>query len=229
MSPESIHPAEDFEESLDKQHLRESIFVSVINEKLLEEFEDALYESEFEEEEVEEFKKNLESYSFEDIKQILSLPYEIRVRRLAVLKKNISEGKMTIAGAIERLKSDAAKEGYTLGYHVSDAEVIPRKDAKTGSEAWIIDGKEEDHRDDDLPMAYYSTDLEHMYRKKRARYMYLVRAHTGENSPHRQDNDGAWGRASKLDVIARLDLEGVMGEVNRREKDYQKDSDEQAV
>src|SRR5690349_16296432 len=121
----------------EKQQAAEQIFSTIVFEKILGDFDEALENCGYKEEDIEE----------------------------------IENGK---------------KYGFSIGYHVSPF----------ATEGDTIIGKEPDHRDNDLPRAYYSSDYKHLYLKKHGNHLYAVRAEMGPDTSHRQDNDGAWGRAS---------------------------------
>lgn len=192
-------------------HLEEFAFTQAVLGHVLGAFEESLEDVGFEPEQVEEFKKSLRTLDEEGIRGVLSLPYELREGRLSRLKKRIDEGELTVGEVVELLHKEASLKGYTIAFHVSDYD-IPKNEAHG---AWVVDGKEQDHRDADLPRAYYSLDFEHLYTGKKAGFIYLVRAQTGEGTSHRQDNDEKWGRATKLDIIDRLHYDQLMEETEK--------------
>ncbi|MDP2815046.1 MAG: hypothetical protein Q8O19_00010, partial [Rectinemataceae bacterium] len=114
---------------------------------------------------------------------------------------------------IDELLERARKYGFTLGFHLSPIDIRPGKDG-----SWMIKGTEKDHRHDDRAMAYYSTDYSHRYLKKPSRYLYVIRAETGEDTSHYPDNDGTWGHASSLAVIDQVDMQSLEKEMDQRLK-----------
>jgi hypothetical protein len=204
----------------DPQAVREGIFLNQVNRHLLQVFEDALDAVGFSDDKVVAFMEKLSDLSSEEINSVLSLPLEIRTRRLTALKQQVDEG-MSVPDAVSRLQRESIESGFKIGYHVSNHEILPKLDPKTKEMVWYVEGKEADHRDNDLTMAYYSLDLAHLYRYKKARYLYLIRAMTGPDTSHKRDNNTQWGRAGRLDVIDRIDLDKLLREVEDSYKKYQ--------
>lgn len=204
----------------------EDSFISVVHERILDEFEDSLDEAGFTEPDIQRFREHLNALPAERLSGILSQPYELRTRRLTRFSERLHKGEVTIPDIVDTLAREATERDFVLGFHMSNHDVLPRL-AKNGEMAWIIDGKEPDHRDNDLPMAYYSTDLTHLYGRKKARFIYIIRAERGKDTSHRQDNDGAWGRAPKLDIVAKLDYLRTMDEARRRAKESRENGERQ--
>lgn len=182
--------------------LREKIFLNVVFDKMIDVFEDDLYDAGADEEDVTYFRNKISHRTQEEILGVLSLPKDVRT---ILFKKSFAEAE---AGnfAIDRILHTAIeghkKYGYTLGYHVSSKDIQPTKGG------WNISATEVDDRDD-MKMAYYSLDYEHFYRKKPAKYIYFVRAETGENSSHKKDTSNRWSRAVSLSVVDRVALSEV--------------------
>ena len=79
----------------------------------------------------------------------------------------------------------------------------------------FIDGTEKDHRDNDLPKAYYSFDYRHLYRAKNPKYLYLIASLSSDKT------DGVeWGRASSLSIIDYVKIEDVDREVEEQYQEY---------
>jgi hypothetical protein len=193
----------------------EDAFLTVVQQRILESFSDALSESGFTGDEESEFRSEISRLSLEDLGGVLSMPHELKQMRLPKLHERITSG-MAIHDVVGLLVKESRERGFKIGYHMSNSDIQPRAAAKGKTESWTIDGREKDHRDNDLPMAYYSTSLSHLYGKKRARFLYIIRAETGTGTTHKPDNDGAWGRATKLDVVDKLDYEEVMTDARNR-------------
>lgn len=203
--PEQFSAAEQHIPPVERQKAAEQIFSSLIFEKILKDFRQALDNCGYEPEDIEQIEKGISSLSEEDRKAALSIPVEIRESYLQRLKD------MSPEQVVQKLVENGRKYGFSIGYHVSPF-------AMEGND---IVGREPDHRDNDLPRAYYSTNYRDLYLKKRGNNLYVVRAETGPNSSHRQDNDGVWGRASTLAIISRFDLKDVRSEVSKRLKEYE--------
>lgn len=199
--------------SVEKERMREDAFSRVIQRDVIEGFKDALAEAGFSAEEDQEFDNALGAFPETVRSGLLSMPFSLRANRLSKFHERVVKGELSVEDMVGLLAKEAEEKKFCLGYHVSNADILPRK-VKTGGIEWSVDGKEADHRDGDVAMAYYSTGLKTLYGRKRARFIYVVRADKGPDTTHRQDNDGSWGRAPKLDVVAKFDLEQVMREVN---------------
>ena len=184
-----------------EQRLKELIFGYLIcqdlQEHIVKEFEDREVPNEVIEAVITEFKK----LSIEERKQVLAWPQELRMRQdehsffsRAINRLIDTEDAVEF---LETLRSVAADPSHrwTIGYHISKTDISPRSDG-----SWNIKATEKDHRDNDLPRAYYSLSYEMLYREKQAlgSYLYLIRA--SENDA----NDGKWYRANDLSVIHRV-------------------------
>ena len=195
------------------ERVLEDAFMTEVQDRILESFSDALEDSGFTAEETEQFRAQLSQLSLSDVQGVLSMPHELRERRFPKFLARVHAGE-SITTIVQDLVREARERGFTIGYHMSNSDILPRKGKE--STAWVIDGKEQDHRDNDLPMAYYSTSLQSLYGSKRARFLYIVRADTGRETTHKQDNDGTWGRATKLDIVDKLDYESVISKARDR-------------
>ncbi len=211
--PERFSSVERHIPQAERQRAAEQIFGDIIMSRILNEFSDALEDVGYEPEQIEDIKKELGGEAEEDRKAALAIPEEIRERYLEKLK-NKSPHEL-----VQTLIENGKKYGFSIGYHVSPS----------AAEGTTIIGKEEDHRDSDLPRAYYSTDYKHLYLKKKGNYLYAVRAETGSKSSHRQDNDESWGRASTLAIISRFNLPEVRTEVERKVHEYEQQKIEEAA
>jgi len=215
MRPESLGPTRPEQEVIltqDTKKERELVFTSIILNELRETIKTSLLEVGCTEEEIGEFFTKLEIMKDEDALAALAIPLELQERLCRRLAERLHQGKTTMSDFLHSLYQNAQEKKYQLGFHASNTDIQPtvkiNRQGQTVTK-WDIIGKEPDHRDDDLPKAYYSLDYLHLYRKKHARYLYLVRGETGHDTAHRQDNDGGWGRATHLSIIARLDLREV--------------------
>lgn len=194
----------------------EEILLSSVHEQILEGLADSLEEAGFTPEQEQDFRSELSKLSLSDVNGVLSMPYELKQTRLPKLAEKIRSG-VPVTEIVRVLADEAKKMGYTLGYHMSNSDIMHKR-GRSGAISWIVDGREQDHRDNDLPMAYYSTSLSKLYGAKRARFLYIVRSETGEGTTHKQDNDGSWGRATKLDIVEKSDYELLMSEARKKAK-----------
>ena len=185
---------------------KEAIFnVLVINE-IISAFSEDLDEAGFETEQISEVEKEIESCSEEDVKSVLSLPRELRLRNFPLYLKDIVSGKKTIHEIVLELTSIARRNHYTVGYHASNNNIFP-----IGND-WQISGKELDDRDD-MSMAYYSLDYKNIFRTNRFKWLYIVRAQTGEDSTHKKDTSNNWGRAPSLPIVSQINLNNIEEQV----------------
>lgn len=209
-TPEKLHNSE----VINEQELRENFFLTTVVEKTFEKFEDALFDyADLEDEEVQEWLDTLRNIDQEHASAFLATSHEMLETRIKYLTKEAK------TRGIENVVKEEAEKVYSQGrrvaYHCSPALNRPYEN-KEGRMVWEIDGREPDHRDGDLPMAYYSLDLKNLYRKKNPNYIYIVVSDTGEGTTHKQDNHGAWGRATKLDVIDKIDFKKTLTDVENR-------------
>jgi hypothetical protein len=204
--------------NIERENAHEQIFVATINERLIEEFEEDLYDLTENDELVGKILDSINAYGAEDQKKILSIPKSIRKLRFSALLEKTSRGGSIDAGAfVKELFDDAKAKGYTLGYHMSQFK-IPEE-----SSGWDIDPTGLDDRDD-RPMAYYSLDYKNLFRKNRGQYIYVVRAETGTDSTHKRDTSNNWGRANKLSVITSLSSKEVDEKIEKLEKEKIKEA-----
>jgi hypothetical protein len=214
-SPPSRPRQNDIE--VDRQSVLEGLLINRVNEVLEEEFAVEMSENGFTPDEITTFRRKLHLLDPIEANGALSIPKELLSRRLEALKKQ----NLLPADMVSRLHEDSSRHGFRVGYHVSNRDIRPQKDRQGNILHWCVIGTEPDHRNNDIAMAYYSLDLEHLYRKKKAAYLYLIRAITGADTTHRMDNDNSWGRAPRLDIISRLDLEETLRGVEEKYKSHQ--------
>lgn len=192
---------------------REMIFSSIVTERLIEDFEDSLFDVGFEVKEVDDIKDSMLLLSNGEILSVLSVPYDIRKDFLSKYKKLLDGGNIGVEGVVFDILNKTKNKGYTVGYHLSPANIKPTKTSRGST--WIVNGYEVDDRDD-KPMAYYSTDYSHIYRKRRgSNKLYIVRAETGEGTSHKLDSSNNWGRAPSLSIITCLEMSDLDAEVEK--------------
>lgn len=196
-----------------KETLRDRIFDQLVAGRVLDTFLDELDDRGFEEKDTREIIRAFAELSEEDKRAVLAIPAELRPQVFARYAADIRNGMTTGKGMVEGILATAKKYGFTLGFHLSPVDIRPEKDG-----SWTIKGTEIDHRRADRAMAYYSTDYSHRYLKKPSRYLYVIRAETGENTSHYQDNDGTWGHASSLAIIDSIDMQALEAEMEKRLK-----------
>lgn len=198
---------------------KETMFDSIIFEEIINAFVDDLEEAGFEKEGIDQFLQEIYKYDNESIKGVFAMPKELREKNFPKYKEMIDSGKKSIKEIVEKIKTDAENNGYTLGYHTSKIDIEPKNGA------WEVKGTELDDRDD-MTMAYYSLDYKNIYRIDRGDKLYIVRAKIGENSEHRRDTSNNWGRATSLSIVHKIDLKKIdeeidekIGELKKAERD----------
>jgi len=196
-----------------ESRLRDRIFDQLVAGKVLDTFMDELDENEFTDEEINEVVEAFSELPENDKRAVLAIPAQLRPQIFKRYASMIRSGAMNGKSMIDELLEKAGKYGFTLGFHLSPIDIRPGKDG-----SWMIKGTEKDHRHDDRAMAYYSTDYSHRYLKKPSRYLYVIRAETGEDTSHYPDNDGTWGHASSLAVIDQVDMQSLEKEMDQRLK-----------
>ena len=90
--------------------------------------------------------------------------------------------------------------------------------------SWVVYGKEKDHRDNDLPMAYYSFDYMNLYKSKDPKYIYVVSVQKSQSSGNRRDGNNQWGRAPSLSVVEKFDLRELEMEVEAIAQERKKET-----
>lgn len=206
---ESMHfSSENIKNGLEtgkEREVREAIFSSLIIDQLLTTTEKSLEDADYEDDEIEEFKEALVGLSSEEIKGVLSLPYELRGVVFNMYKKRIEKGDSTPSRMVKDLNTLAEEHGFTIGYHISNIDLEPQVSTDAKKKEWNIKGYELDDRDG-VPMAYYSLDYGNVYRQKSGKYLYLVRAETGERTSHKRDLSNNWGRSTQLSIIEKINI-----------------------
>ncbi len=196
-------------EKIEREKIHEQIFMALITEKLLSEFEDDLYDVVDDDEKTDAVLETINAYTSEEQKHILAIPASIRKRRLEAVYKKTQKGNLFDAQSfVKELLNYSKEQGFTLGYHIS-----PYKISKDGND-WCVRATDFDDRDD-RPMAYYSLDYKNLFRKRRGEYLYVVRAETGPQSTHKKDNTNNWGRANSLSIITSLPLQRLDEKVEK--------------
>jgi hypothetical protein len=194
-----------------EEKIKEEIFAKLINERIVEDFEDGLYEVfDGDDEIVESFLAILSDLDLKSLQGVLAIPKSLRFKRLSFLKNEHSkEGRADIRQIINDLRRDSEEKGYQFGYHISPNRILEKE------EDWTIDGSEFDDRDD-RKMAYYSMDYKNLFKKKKGNYLYVVRAIMGKDSSHKKDTSNNWGRADKLSIISEIPLQKIEEEFREK-------------
>lgn len=179
------------------EEIKDYLFDEFLKQNLLDDFVDSLVEY-FDETEIQVFREVMHKLPENSFTSLLSLPYELRPRAFSRLREVVDDGG-DLASLIENLAELSTKGGYSIGYHTSPIDIRPDESGR-----WEIKGTENDHRDNDIPMAYYSSKYRHLFKKKNPRFVYLIRS---DQMNHK--TDGNWSRGASLSVIARVPFEKV--------------------
>lgn len=199
---------------------RDLVFRSVVLSHLFDTIHSSLEDAEFTEEEVGAFMESLSAMTEEDQRAVLSVPFELRSRVYGLYRSRMERGEITVADIPQDLCQKNKELGFTTGYHLSNRQV-PKIRAQSGV-VWKIDGTEFDDRDE-MRMAYYSEDYLSRYKKKSAKYLYVVRAEVGPNSAHKRDTSNRWGRATNLSIVDEYDMQKLEQEMDQEiQKQHEK-------
>ncbi len=196
-----------------RETMRDRIFDQLVAARVLDTFLDELDECDFKESDLEEITSAFGELPEADKRAVLSIPAQLRPQVFKRYADMVRSGALTGRTMVADMLQKAERYGFTLGFHLSPIDIRPGKDG-----SWMVKGTEKDHRHDDRAMAYYSTDYSHRYLKKPSRYLYVIRAETGEDTSHYPDNDGTWGHASSLAIIEQVDMPALEKEMETRLK-----------
>lgn len=205
----------DLTNKVEELQAREAVFKSFIESRLYKVFEDSLMENEYTSEEIDEIRGRLNDFSIEEKKRMLSLAYENRDRILRTYKQRIDKKEVGAGTLVDALEKLATHFGAEVAFHCSNENILPKTEKKfTGQtveniNSWEIVGTEMDHRYNDMKMAYFSFDYEHLYRVKNPKYIYLVRVKTQKGSGYHTDIGNNWGTAQNLDIIDKIDIAAI--------------------
>lgn len=194
-----------------KNELREFFFHEVITTKIIDTYEKEMVSLGFTKEQINNFREKIISLDVDTRESLYAFPWELKQRALPAFLKKIQDGTETIDSMVEKIIDASKKQNRKIGYHATDENFVPKDEQSHGQlvKSWVIYGKEKDHRDNDLPMAYYSFDYENLYRVKNPNYIYVVSIQENEKSGHRKDGNNEWGRAPSFTVIEKIDLKEV--------------------
>jgi hypothetical protein len=189
-------------ESESVHELRERAFRVLVDRHLVNSWREALADADFESDEIDGFIDALGACSEEELDRVLSVPDELRGQILEHYRERIDNDELEPNDMVGELRDKASRNGFSIGFHTSNHDIRPDEEGR-----WMIRGTEQDHRDNDMSMAYYAKDYEAMYRRKQPQYIYVVRARDEDRT------DGKWWRAPSLSVIAQLPMQQVQASV----------------
>ncbi len=191
--------------------IKEGIFNTLITTEIIKAFSDDLENAGADEDLIKDFKLEMKTLPEEEIKGVLSMPKELRLRNFPKYVQQLENNETTIRAVISTLVEIAQKNGYTLGYHATNIQNIPH------GEEWIINGTEVDDRDNKA-MAYYSETYTDIFRADRRKYLYVIRSQISPDTDHKRDTSNNWGRASTLAIVHEIDLRKIDELVEERYK-----------
>lgn len=196
------------------EQLKDFLFDAYMKQQLLEDFFESLG-GYLDGSEIDAARGAMVDFSDEEIYAALSLPHELRERKFAEFEKSILAGE-SVENVIKKFVSVSSKYKFGVGYHCSPVDIRPDE-----NDAWQINGTEADHRDDDVTMAYYSSQYRHLFKKRHPKFIYIVRT-----DPTTHKTDGNWSRAASLSVVARVPFEDVFKYVENTAKEISAASNE---
>lgn len=194
-----------------ERDIKEFIFHEIITSKIIDSYENKMIEIGFSSDQIDEFREEIINLSLDDREAMYAFPWELKQRAMPSFLKKIKEQKDSIHSMVNKIINSSKIQHRKIAYHSSNENIEPKYERSNGRsvESWVIYGREKDHRDNDLPMAYYSFDYENLYRIKNPRYIYIISIQEGEQFGHRKDGNNEWGRAPSLSVIEKIDLKEV--------------------
>lgn len=198
---------------------REIFFDQIIIDGILESFVETMDDLGFNQDIIDDFKKSIEKMEPGVSLKILSIPREILSKRLASYLNKINSGEMKCQDLVKELLESAEKNGFTIGFHTSSKNIVPK--ITGGNTEWDIVGTDIDDRDD-VSRAYYSLDYKNLYLKKNPKFIYAVRVKVGHDPGYKIDESNAWGRASRLSIIAKFDLPDIDEGIKYRIDEFRK-------
>jgi len=191
-----------------REKLEDFLFDQYMKQHLIDGFFEDLDEF-VEEKDADVMKKALSKYNDAEILSTISLPHQLRKRNFEAFEEAIYTEGQDPEKVMNNFVNRAKVHKFGVGYHTSAADIRPN--SETGE--WIIKGTENDHRDNDLSKAYYSSKFKHLYKAKDAGFIYAVRT-----SPE-DKTDGNWSRAGTLSVIMRVPFHEVYNYVIQTVRD----------
>lgn len=192
--------------------LKESIFHEIIVSKIVDTYEKEMHNLGYTDVQIDELREKIISLSIDKRESFYAFPWELKQRALPSFLKKINTDKTeTIDSMVDKIIDASEKQHRRIGYHATNENIIPKEETSNGQKikSWVVYGKEKDHRDNDLPMAYYSFDYENLYRVKNPNFIYVVSIQENEKSGHRKDGNNEWGRAPSLTIIEKINLKEV--------------------
>ena len=154
---------------------------------------------------------------------LLAFPWELKQRAFAAFKKKIDAGELKVEEAFTKILEASKSQSRRIAYHCSNNDISPTEENDGQGKkvkTWAIKGTEKDHRDNDLPMAYYSFDYYNLYRTKNPKFIYIVSIQTHPGSGHRKDGNMIWGRAPSLTVIEKITIKEADDYVHEKSKEH---------
>lgn len=215
----------DQDKSIDKEkplsiEEKSELFLKIILEKVFSTVNKDLLNSGFNQEDVDYLINKLDTeYSSREAQRFLALPYSARkfaYKKFAsemIKKDDRGERNKVIDKMLDYYINNNLLKNTYFAFHNTNSDIHKVIEGPQKREEWYVKGDEKDHRNSDLPMAYYSMNFKDLFFRGPMKYLYLVRANLDKDY---KDNDGSWGRAYSLPIIDRFDLQEIMSEINKK-------------
>ncbi len=226
---ESSEEIENTQESRIPQ--QEILFRQFIESKLFYSFSKELETFGYSDQQLEDFYRFIGLLKHTDKLTLLAFPWELKQRAFPAFKKKIDSGELKVEEAFTKILEASKSQSRQVAYHCSNQEIFPKEENDGQGkkvETWVIKGTENDHRDNDLPMAYYSFDYHNLYRTKNPKFIYIVSIQTHEKSGHRKDGNMIWGRAPSLTVIDKINIKEADEYINQKQEEYSEEEKQAA-
>ncbi len=194
-----------------RHNLESAFFNQLIASKIVDSYDIVLQDKGYTTDQINDFNESILALSPLDREYVYAFPWELKQRILPFFLEKINKGSESVKTLVEKILEASKTQRRRIAYHTSNENIHPkmRKVGSRSEMSWQIDGTEADHRDNDLPMAYYSYDYENLYRVKNPKYMYVVSIQEYNGSGHKKDGNNEWGRASTLSVVEKIDFQTV--------------------
>lgn len=218
---EKAEPKKEQEISVaEREKVRDLFFRQYIETEMESELFNEIKKGGLDDAQINELRKSFSALNDQEKEFAYALPYELRKRNFKFQAGQIKAGKKSIDQFWDSVIKIGLQTGRRLGYHLSPYDIPPTKNKINGEDEWFINGTEQDHRNSDNPMAYYSEDYNNLYRTKGGTHLYVISSQRGSGTGHYVDNTNHWGRASTLAVVQKFDMRKVDAFVNEQTAEY---------
>jgi hypothetical protein len=200
------------------EKIKERFFQRIVEGSVYDSWEKELEEAGGDKNLIDLFRNFFISLENNDQETLLALPWELRNRLIKFIIQKFNAGE-TIDKFLNKALEFHKTQQRFIAYHCTKLKVEKSFNKIQSEQEWKISATELDHRDNDLPMAYYSSNYKNLYREKNPKFLYLVAGSKNPASGHKTDGL-SWGRAPGLNIIAELDLHQVEEKLKKMLKEY---------